>query len=95
MARETKAQRVARVSALLAEFDARTRERNKLDTIVRGLKEQVKEIDPGTYGDWVRAEGTPREIMDQPAARELLTANGLTVPVKMTDPPIVVTFVQK
>jgi hypothetical protein len=91
MARETKTAMHARVGALLADFDARNREINKLKKIADGLKEQIKEIDPGTYGDWVLAKGTPREVLDQRAARELLTQHGVEVPMKLTDAPIVVT----
>jgi len=91
MARETKTAMNARVGALLADFDARNREVNKLKKIVEGLKLQLKEIDPGTYGDWVLAAGTPREMLDQPEARRLLTDAGISVPVKLTDAPIVVT----
>ena len=91
MARETKAARTSRISALLADFDARSRELNKLQAIVKGLKEQVREIEPGTYGEWVRAEGTPRAILDQAAVREFYAANGVELPTKMTDPPVVVT----
>lgn len=91
MPRETKTAMRQRVSALLADFDARNREINKLIKIRDGLKEQIKEIDPGEYGDWILATGTPREILDQRAARELLTSNGIEVPMRVTDAPIVVT----
>jgi hypothetical protein len=91
MARETKAAMNARVGALLADFDARNREVNKLKKIVEGLKLQIKELNAGTYGDWVLATGTPRELLDQQEAKRLLTEAGIPVPVKMTDAPIVVT----
>lgn len=89
--RETAAAKRSRISLLLADYDARSRELRKLAKIVDGLKEQVKEIDPGTYGEWIRSEGTPREILDQPAARKALEAAGIPVPVRMTDAPVVVT----
>lgn len=89
--RETKAQKASRVSALLADFDARNREANKLKTIVEGLKAQIKELDPGTYGDWVLAAGTPREMLDQREAKRLLTEKGIPVPMRLSDAPIVVT----
>jgi hypothetical protein len=91
MARETKTAMNARVSALLADFDARNREINKLKKIADGLKEQIKEIESGTYGDWVLARGTARYNLDQRAARELLTQHGVEVPVKLSEAPIVVT----
>jgi hypothetical protein len=90
MARETKAAMTARVSALLADFDARNREINKLSKIRDGLKEQIKELAHGTYGDWVLAGGTPRENLDQREAKRLLTEAGIEVPMRMSDAPIVV-----
>lgn len=91
MARETAAQKKSRISALLADYDARNREINKLTTIVKGLREQIREIEPGTYGDWVRASGTPREMLDQQEARRLLTEAGIAIPMKLTEAPVVVT----
>ena len=88
--RETAAQKRSRIAALIADYDARSRELNKLTTIVKGLKEQVREIEPGTYGDFVLGHGTPREIMDQQAARKLLTENGITVPMTTTQAPLTV-----
>ena len=91
MPRETKARINSRVSALLADFDARNREANKLKTIVEGLKAQIKELAPGAYGDWVLAAGTPREMLDQREAKRLLTEAGIPVPMRLSDAPIVVT----
>lgn len=90
MPRETKAQKATRISMLLAEFDARQRELRKLDKIVDGLKEQVRDIEPGTYGEWVLSQGTPREIVDQAAIKLDYTERGVALPTKMTAPPIVV-----
>jgi len=89
--RETKAARASRVSMLLADFDARSKELNKLQTLVKGLKAQVAEIEPGTYGDWVRAYGTPRNVLDQAAVRADYAARGVDLPMKPTDAPVVVT----
>jgi hypothetical protein len=91
MPRETAAQKRSRISLLLADYDARNRELRKLETIVKGLKEQVKEIEPGTYGEWIRSEGTPREILDQAAAKKLIIQLGAEVPMVMTSAPVVVT----
>lgn len=91
MARETKTARTNRISMLLAEFDARSRELNKLQAIVKGLKEQVKELPPDTYGDWVLGHGTPREIMDQQAVRKDYLERNVPMPTKMTEAPIVIT----
>lgn len=90
MARETAAQKKSRVSALLADYDARTRELNKLTTIVKGLKEQVRELSAGEYGDWRLAYSSPRQILDQAKARVLLTGAGIEVPMVETAAPVVV-----
>lgn len=88
--RETAAQKRSRFSALLAEFDARNRELNKLTTIVKGLKAQIEEIPVGTYGDWILSTGTPREMLDQQAVKQLCTEHGLPIPTKVTRAPIIV-----
>lgn len=90
MARETKAQMNSRISALLADYDARTRELNKLTTIVKGLKEQVRELSAGDYGDWRLTYSSPRQILDQSKAKALLTGAGIEVPMVETAPPVVV-----
>lgn len=90
MAKETAAQRKTRISMLLADYDARSRELRKLTKDVDALKEQIAEIPVGTYGDWIRTEGTPRELLDQAEAKNRLAAAGLEIPTKMTAPPIVV-----
>lgn len=95
MARETAAQKRTRISMLLADYSNRSAELRKLVKIVDGLKEQVREIDPGTYGDWQRSTGTQREILDQAAIKAKYAELGLTLPTKMTDAPIVVTAVTK
>lgn len=91
MARETAAQKKTRVALLLADYDARSRELRKLTTIVDGLKEQVREIDHGTYGEWTRSAGTPRQILDQAAVKAVFKDTGRELPTKMTEAPIVVT----
>lgn len=88
--RETAAQKRTRISLLLADYDNRSKELRKLAKIVDGLKEQVKELDPGTYGDWSLATGTPREILDQAGAKRALTEAGLPIPTLMTSAPVVV-----
>jgi len=90
MGRETAAQKRNRISMLLADYQNRAQELRKLQKIVDGLKEQVREIEPGSYGDWSLAHGTPREILDQPAARKALQDAGIEIPTKLTDPPVVV-----
>jgi hypothetical protein len=89
--KETAAQRKTRVAMLLADLKNRSEELNKLTTVVKGLKEQVREIDPGTYGDWVLSLGASREIMDQKAVRKYFTDNGVDMPTTMTEPSRIVT----
>jgi hypothetical protein len=88
--RETAAQKRTRISMLLADYDARSKELRKLHKIVEGLKEQVREIAPGAYGDWELSEGTPREVLDQAAVRKLYAEQGLQLPVTMTKPSMIV-----
>lgn len=88
--KETAAQKKTRISMLLADYANRSSELRKLAKIVDGLKEQVKELEDGTYADWTLSRGTAREILDQPAARKMLVDAGLAVPMKMTDAPVVV-----
>jgi hypothetical protein len=90
MPRETAAQRRTRIAMLLADYDARSRELRKLTKIVDGLKEQIREVDAGTYGDWIRGHGTPREIMDMAAVKQDYADRGKPVPMKVTEAPIVV-----
>lgn len=94
-ARETAAQRKTRIGHLLADYDNRSKELRKLVKIVDGLKEQVREIPDGKYGDWERSEGTPREILDQAAVKREYAARGDALPMTMTSAPIVVKPVTK
>jgi hypothetical protein len=92
MGRETKAQAAVRISMILAEYDAKVRERNKIDSIVKGLKAQIDDIAPGTYGDWQRSAGTPREIVDQDAVKADFAGRGVPLPMKTTKAPIIVSY---
>lgn len=88
--RMTAAQKRKVAEMLLADYSNRSAELRKLVKIVDGLKEQVKELAPGTYGEWQRSTGTPREVLDQQAVRAKYAELGLTLPTKMTDAPVVV-----
>lgn len=88
MARETKAARNARIGDMLAEYNRMSTEIRKLEKDLKTLKPQIRELAADTYGDWVLSYGTPRTIMDQPRARELLTSQGIDVPETITEPPI-------
>ncbi len=90
MPRETAAQKRTRISLLLADYDNRSKELRKLSKIVEGLKEQVKEIAPGPYGDWQLSTGTAREITDQAAVKAKYAELGLSLPTKMTEAPVIV-----
>jgi len=93
MAKETAAQRRTRIAMLLADYDARSRELRKLTKEVDNLKAQVREVDPGTHGEWIRGTGTPREIVDQAAIKQAYAERGEPMPTRMTEPPITVTMV--
>lgn len=94
MTRETKTQKITRVGLLLADYDEKSRALRKLAKQTDELKEQIRtEVEPGTYGEWIRSEGTPREILDQAAAKKALTDRDIPVPTKMTDAPVIVTHV--
>lgn len=91
MPRETAAQRRTRISLLLGEYDAVNRDLRKLSKIREGLKEQIKDIPTGDYGDWTLSAGTPREITDQTAIKARYAELGEALPTKLTDAPIIVT----
>lgn len=88
--RETAAQKRMRISMLLADYQNRASELRKLAKIVEGLKEQVAEVPAGTYGEWERTAGTPREITDHVAVKRRYAELGETLPTKMSAAPIVV-----
>lgn len=89
--RETAAQKKTRISMLLADYDAKNREFNKLKKDVDALKAQVKDIPAGTYGEWIRAHGTPRQINDIGRAREIIAEIGRVWPMRESESPIIVT----
>lgn len=90
--KETIKQRKDRVGLLLADYDARNRELGKLNAIVKGLKEQIRELDAGDFTGASLAYGNPREIMDQAEAKRLLTEAGIAIPMTSTQPSIIVTL---
>lgn len=91
MARETKVQRASRMVNMLGMLDAKSRELRKLTKDVEEIKNKLREEETGTFGDWVYSLGTPREILDQQAAKDALTKAGVVIPMTMTKAPIVVT----
>lgn len=90
MPRETKAQKNARVGALLAEYDEKSRQLRKLEKDVKDMKARVRELDEGTYGEWLFTLGTPREILDQAQVRKDYADRGEEVPKTTTEASIVV-----
>lgn len=88
--KETAAQRRARIEMLLADFANRSEELRKLTKIVDGLKEQIKEIPEGKYGEWMRSSGTPREMLDQTAVKAFYAKHGEPLPTKMSAAPALV-----
>lgn len=94
MPRETKAAKISRVSMMLAEYDETSRALRKLAKRADELKAEIrKDVEPGTYGEWIVSTGTPREILDQPAAKKALADRDIPIPTKMTDAPVIVTHV--
>jgi len=93
MPRETAKARRARIADLLAAYDESARQLRKLERDVKAMAEEIREAGPGTYSDWTYSHGTPREILDQPAAQALIRQLGGEVPKITTKPPIVVTHV--
>lgn len=90
MPRETKAQKNARVGALLAEYDEKSRQLRKLEKDVKDMKVRVRELDEGTYGEWLFTLGAGREIMDQAQVQKDYADQGKDVPKITTQPSIVV-----
>lgn len=88
MPRKTKAQ----IGMMLADYDAAIRDQRKAEARAKELKAEIRDLNlkDGAYGAMTFALGTPREILDQPKAREILKAAGLAVPLTMTTAPIVV-----
>lgn len=93
MPRETKRQRDERVGALLAEYDEKSRQLRKLESDIKDMKERVRELAEGQYGEWLFTLGTPREILDQAQVQKDYAEQGWEVPKKETSAPIVVKHV--
>jgi hypothetical protein len=93
MPRKTKTQ----IGMILADYDAAIRDQRKAEKRAAELKAEIRalELKDGTYGAMTYALGTPREILDQTRAKELLKEHGITVPTSMTTAPIVVKPVVK
>lgn len=91
MARETKAQKDARVGALLAEYDEKSRALRKLEADVKDMKDRIRELPTGQYGEWIFGYGTPREIMDQKQVQKDYADQGKDVPKMTTAAPLVIT----
>lgn len=88
--RETAAQKRQRISDLLADYDNRSRELNKLKKIVEGMKEQIKALPAATYGEWQLAFTPGRSIVDATALKALLDSHKLVTPMRTSDPSVVV-----
>jgi hypothetical protein len=88
MPRRTKAQ----IGLILADYDAAIRDQRKAEKRATELKAEIRDLKlkDGTYGTMTYALGTPREILDQQRAKELLKGADIPVPTAMTTAPIVV-----
>lgn len=93
MPRETKAQKNARVGALLADYDEKSRQLSKLESDVKDLKDRIRELTEGAYGEWTLGWGTPRAILDQAQVKRDYAEQGKDVPKVDTRPPIIVKHV--
>jgi hypothetical protein len=91
--KETAAQRRLRYARLLADYDELNSRMRKDERDMKALKDAVREIPAGTYGEWMRSQGTPRVITDMDAVREYYSAQQLELPTKETEPPVVVRHV--
>lgn len=88
MPRMTKREREA--EELLMRYSKAQQEAKYATKEFERIKALVEALDPGTYGGWERAYGEPREMLDQPAVRELCARHNLVVPLKDSKPPLVV-----
>jgi predicted nuclease with TOPRIM domain len=93
MPRETKAQKNARVGALLADYDEKSRQLRKLEGDLKDMKDRIRELAEGQYGEWIFTYGTPREILDQAQVQKDYAEQGWEVPKTETRAPIVVKHV--
>lgn len=93
MPRETMKAKRARIAMLLADYDEKSRALRKMDRDVKEIKEQIHQLEPGTYDDWSYTEGPSREILDQPAVKALCAELGKEVPMTTTRPSIIVQHV--
>lgn len=88
MARETKAAKAARVGALCAEYSRLTEQVAKAEADLKTIKEQLREVEAGAYGDWSLGFGKPRVILDHSAVRQAYAERGEAVPMTRTTPPL-------
>lgn len=93
MPRETKRQRDERVGGILADYDEKSRQLRKLEGDLKDLKDRIRELAEGQYGEWIFTYGTPREILDQAQVQKDYADQGWEVPKTSTRPPIVVKHV--
>jgi hypothetical protein len=90
-AKETAAQRRTRIGLLLAEYNNVTSQLNKLNSQAKSLKEQIRDVTAGSYGDWQLTFGTPRQVLDQKQVKIDYAELGKQLPMVDTSPPISVT----
>ena len=90
MPRETKLQKGRRIERLLADYSAAHDRFRKVKRDFDQLKEEVRHVAPGSYGEWERADGTAREVTDMDAVRAHYRELGEEVPTKATESPVIV-----
>jgi hypothetical protein len=81
------------IAGILAAYRAVADRENEAAAERRKLRKLVDQITVGTYGHWALSPSEPSLILDQDAAKELLTELGREVPMKETQPGVTVTYV--
>jgi hypothetical protein len=94
MPRKTKAQIDLMLGALFAAKQDKRKAENKVEELEAELA-ALPNLKEGSYGEYSYTLGTPREIFDQPVAKEILKGRGLPIPTRFSKAPIVVKPVVK
>jgi hypothetical protein len=73
----------AQIALLLADYNAAANDKKKAEKREKELRAEIDalDLDERTYGEWSYALGTPREILNQPAVRQLVEVYGKSASV--------------
>lgn len=81
-------------AALLAAYAAANARAREADREKRALRKQVDELPADeVFGGWRKRFGTPAQIVDRDAVTALLAEQGVEVPMKDAEAPLVVEYV--